>query len=90
MKRNCKITNRQLEDLLRHLGFVETSRDDKVVVFQHFAAESLILLPGQGGDQPAREVDLMSVEKHLVGRGHLEQSDFEAFLENGALPTTAG
>lgn len=81
-----RITCRQLEDLLVQLGFVETSRDDKVAVFQHFASDSLIFLPGKGGDREARQADLMSVETHLVGWGYLEAADFAAFLENGALP----
>jgi hypothetical protein len=85
MKRN-HVNYRQLEDLLVQLGFVETSRDDKVAVFQHFAADSLIFLPGQGGDREARTADVMSVETHLVGWGFLEEGDFAAFLENGALP----
>jgi hypothetical protein len=83
MKPKHGVTYRQLEHLLLQLGFVETARDDQVIVYQHAAADSLILLPAKGGDREAREADLMSAERHLVGWGHIEEADFEDFLQHG-------
>ena len=85
MKSKLHVTYRQLENLLLQLGFVETGRDDKAIVYQHSGADSLILLPAKGSDRDARGADLMSVERHLVGWGYLEEADFEDFLQTGAL-----
>lgn len=89
MKVDHQVTNRQLEELLLHLGFIETSRDDRAIVYQHSAADSLIALPTKEFNGKARLADLMSVEVHLIGRGHIDESSFEAFVREGVLPATA-
>lgn len=86
MKVDHHVTNRQLGELLLHLGFEETGRDERAVVYQHSVADSLICLPTKEFNGKARLADVLSVEMHLIGRGHIEASSFEEFIREGVLP----
>lgn len=86
MKAPRRITHQQIQDLLATLGFVGAARDDGSKMYRHPEAGTLILLPAQRGDHFAREPDIQSVGRHLVGRGHLEEHAFEAFVREGILP----
>jgi hypothetical protein len=75
-------TNRQLRELLSGLGFVSrTSVKPKCVVLEHPASEARLLLPSNKDDQEARVADILSIRTHLVYRGHLDEEQFEHFIE---------
>lgn len=79
------IAYREIENLLTQLGFIATERDNGVIAYHYAEADSLILLPPKRGDRQAREADLLSVSRHLIGRGHLGEVDFEEFRQSGKL-----
>jgi hypothetical protein len=83
---SSRVTGQQLQELLTSLGFVGTTRDDGSTVYHHARAGSLILLPAIRGNGHVRAADIVSVGRHLVGRGHLEEEAFDAFVEAGVVP----
>jgi len=84
-----KVTYQQIRDLLATLGFVGTAQDGGSIIFHHSQTGSLILLPASRGGRLAREADILSVGQHLVGRGHLGEHDFDAFVSRRILPESA-
>ena len=89
MKKPGKVTYQQIRALMTALGFVSTARDDGSFVYHHSEAGSLILLPACRGGRFAREADIFSVGRHLVGRGHLDEDVFDAFLSERVLPESS-
>jgi hypothetical protein len=77
-------TNRQLRELLTDLGFVSrASVKPKCLVLEHPASNARLLLPSNKDDEEARLADILSVRTHLVHRGHLDDAEFERFIERG-------
>jgi hypothetical protein len=83
-----RVTNRQLRDLLTDLGFASRpSVEPKCLVLEHSASDTRLLLPSNKDDEPARLADILSIRTHLLYRGHLDEGDFEHFIEHGHLRT---
>jgi hypothetical protein len=75
-------TNRQLRELLTDLGFVSrASVKPKCLVLEHPASEARLLLPSNKDDKEARLADIVSIRTHLVFRGHLDDEEFEQFVD---------
>jgi hypothetical protein len=75
-------TNRQLRELLTDLGFVSrASVKPKCLVLEHPASEARLLLPSNKDDKEARLADIVSIRTHLVFRGHLDEEQFEQFVD---------
>ena len=89
MRSPDKVTYQQIRAMLITLGFVGTANDNGSIVYHHSQAGSLILLPASRGDRFAREADILSVRRHLVGRGHLDEDVFDAFVSKQVLPESA-
>ncbi len=81
-----RVTNRQLRELLRCLGFdSRRSVEPKCVVLEHPASKTRLLLPSNKDDEEARFADILSIRTHLLYRGHLDEEQFERFIEHGQL-----
>lgn len=81
-----RVTNRQLRELLTDLGFESRgSVEPKCVVLEHPESKARLLLPSNKDDEEARFADILSLRTHLVYRGHLDEGQFEHFVEHGQL-----
>lgn len=81
-----QVTNRQLRQLLLDLGFQSRkSVEPKCLVFDHPDSGACVLLPSNKEDDAARAADVISIRTHLHYRGHLDEEQFEHFVESGVL-----
>jgi hypothetical protein len=72
-----------LRNLLGKLGFQSRqSVEPKCAAFEHPRSNTLLLLPANKDDEPARLADILSIRTHLIFRGHLDESVFDEFVEN--------
>jgi hypothetical protein len=85
------VTNQQLADLLRELGFEHVAIIEKrqKAVWRHPAAGTELLLPANKATEPARLADILSVRTRLDYAGHLGADAFDDFAEKGTLPAEA-
>lgn len=84
-----QVTFRQLQTLLAAMGFIRTKHDDGSIMYHHSRSGSVIVLPAGRGNQLARPADILSVGRHLIGQGHLEDDAFASFVRDGVLPESA-
>lgn len=76
--------NRQLQQLLLDLGFEgRESVEPNCLVFEHAESKARILMPANRDEEPAREMDVISIRTHLMRRGHLNEAGFERLLKEG-------
>jgi hypothetical protein len=79
------ITYGQLCELLSDLDFVDEPAKQPWKVYRHGDTDTLIVLARRKPTAPAPEADLVSVRRHLVAKGLIEESEFERFLSLGRL-----
>ncbi len=84
-----QITYGQLHQLLLDLQFVDEPAERPWTVYRHGETNTLILLARRKATLPARKADLVSVRRHLVEKGLLEEDAFEGFLSHGRLVESA-
>lgn len=70
----------QLYQLLARLNFVDVSNEQRWRTFRQANTEIVILLANRQAELPARPADLVSVRRHLVDNGVLNQREFERLL----------
>ncbi len=70
----------ELYQLLAQLHFVDVSSERRWKAYRQGGTEILILLANREPDVPARQADLVSVRRHLVDNGVLDQREFEHLL----------
>jgi hypothetical protein len=75
-----KITYRDLDDFLVHLGFQGSVTDRQWRVYHHSPSDTLIVLAGHDHSLPARDSDLVSVRRHLVDNEIVDRDEFDEFL----------
>lgn len=75
-----QITNKELEELLTRLGFIVSTIENRWRAYRHAASDTLILLTNRNGELPARDLDLISVRRHLVDNDLINEDEFEGFL----------
>ncbi len=81
-----KPTNRQLRQLLMGLRFeARESVEPHCLVFEHAESKARVLMPSNKDEEPAREADILSIQTHLMYRGHLDEAGFKRFMEEGTL-----
>ncbi len=82
-----KVTNKQIRQLLFDLGFHSrpSVHHKKCLVLEHPDSQAVLMLPANRDDQAAREPDVISLRTHLQHRGHLDDQQFDRFLEHGVL-----
>jgi len=80
-----RVTYGQLYQLLLDLEFVDQPAEERWKVFRHEGSNTLILLGGRDRTSPAREADLLSVRRHLLENGLIEENEFEDFVSHGRL-----
>jgi hypothetical protein len=81
------VTYGRLEQLLTALGLKGRTVGDRCRVYRHAASDTVVLLPAESADTPARSADLLSVRRHLVDAGHLDEQALDEFLATGSLPS---
>ena len=75
-----RVTYRQLDELLRRLGFAATTAPGRWRAYQHSGSETMIVLADRGRAALARELDLVSVRRHLVDNHLINEDEFDGFL----------
>jgi hypothetical protein len=74
------VTYGDLYRLLVQLDFVDVSRECPWKAYRHGATDTLILLANREPELPARPADLVSVRRHVVDNGLVDQREFERLL----------
>ena len=69
-----QITYLSLDKLLGGLGFVETVVEKRWRAYRHDESDTLILLPFRDRSLPARELDVISIRKHLLDNDLVNES----------------
>jgi hypothetical protein len=70
----------ELYQLLAQLHFVDVSSERRWKAFRQDDTDIMILLANRNPDAPARTADVVSVRRHLVDNGLLDQHEFERLL----------
>ena len=79
------ITNKQLNQLLVDLEFIQGEATEKNNRFWHHASGTTLVLPNNKVLESATQADLLTVGGHLDNGGHLSQDEFSAFVAEGKL-----
>lgn len=82
-----QITFRQIEWLLGHVGFVREPTSGRHNLFVHRPTDAMIVLPPYDPDHRVWAPHLAGVQHTLVWRGIVDETDFEALLEEATTPT---
>jgi hypothetical protein len=75
-----QITYVELDKLLARLGFVESRIESRWRAYRHAESDSLIILSNRDRTLPAREVELVSVRRHLVDNDLIDEREFDGLL----------
>jgi hypothetical protein len=75
-----RVSYGELYGLLAQLHFVDVSSEQRWKAYRQGDADVMILLANRAPDVPARPADLVSVRRHLVDNGVLDQREFESLL----------
>ncbi len=70
----------ELYRLLARLHFVDVSSEHRWEAYRQGDTDIVILLANREPDMPVRPADLVSVRRHLVDNGVLDQREFERLL----------
>ena len=79
-----RITYGQLHRLLVGLEFEDVPVKQKWKAYRHAPSDTLILLPDRQPNQRARAPELISVRRHLVENGIVNEDEFDQFLAEAA------
>jgi hypothetical protein len=82
--KNKQLTYRQLHCLLIELDFVTVPTTRPWKAYRHPSSETLILLAGRKADDPARGFELLSIRRHLVENGIVNEEDLDPRLAEAA------
>lgn len=74
------VTYGDLYRLLVQLDFTDVSSECPWKAYRHGATDTVVLLANREPDLPARPADLISVRRHVVDNGIVEQPEFERLL----------
>jgi hypothetical protein len=77
------VTYGHIYNLLLGLQFVEEPVREHWKAYRHGQTDTLILLVRHKPSLRARETDVVSVRRHLVDNGLIEENEFEDFLAQG-------
>jgi hypothetical protein len=82
-----KLTNKAIRELLVNLGFEPGElAENNHRVFRHSASGSVLLVPDNKSSEAPRPVDLVGIRTHLAYQGHLNEREFDRFVEQATLP----
>lgn len=70
----------ELYQVLAGLHFINVSSEHRWKVYRQSGTDIMILLANRKPDLPARPADLISVRRHLIDNGVLDQQEFERLL----------
>jgi hypothetical protein len=70
----------RIYQLLAQLHFVDVSGEHRWKAYRRDDTNIVILLANRRPDMPARPADLVSVRRHLVDNGVLDQCEFDRLL----------
>ena len=83
------VTYRRLDQLLLALGFERDQDEDNCRIYRHRESPSLILLAKHSATASVSDADLLSVRRHLVDGGLIEDNEFAEFAATGAVPLSS-
>jgi hypothetical protein len=75
-----QITYGELADVLAQLGFVVTTVEDRWRAYRHADSDTLIILANRDWRSPARNLDLVSIRRHLVDNDLIGENEFDALF----------
>jgi hypothetical protein len=74
------VTYGELYQLLGRLHFIDVSSEPRWKTYRQSDTDIVILLANREPEMPARPADLLSVRRHLVDNGVLDQHEFQRLL----------
>jgi hypothetical protein len=78
-----RMTYKQLDDLLLHLGFSRQRVEPKWLRYEHTPSDTVIALPAKAPHEAVRITDAVSASRHLVEKGLITEARLEGLLPSG-------
>lgn len=75
-----RITYKQLDEVLTHLGFSRRRVDDKWLRYEHAPSKSVIVVAEKKSNEFLRVTDAVSARRHLVEKGLIEEEQLDEVL----------
>jgi hypothetical protein len=84
-----RITYKQLDDLLVHLGFSRQRVEPRWLRYEHTPSDTVIALPAKAPHEAIRITDVVSASRHLVEKGFITEARLDGVLSSGKGRQTA-
>ena len=85
-----RISYKQFDELLRHLGFSRERVESKWLRYEHPETELVIVVAAKGPSELVRVTDAVSARRHLVEKGVITAKSLDDLLSQSSIPETAG
>jgi len=85
-----RITYKQFDELLRHLGFSRERARSKWLRYEHPESGLVIVVAAKRPSELVRATDAVSARRHLVEKGVISANELDELLSRGSIPETAG
>jgi hypothetical protein len=82
MKKTQTPTHGQLQHLLLGLGFRREPAESHWQVYRHDVSDTVFIFGAQPPDMPARDIDIVSVRRHLGEKGLVDDRAFGQLLKS--------
>jgi len=79
-------TIRDARNLLGSLGFAHEPSDRFQQIHHHSQSGAIVVLPNRAESASLTKMDLISLRRHLIEQGFLDQETFLAFVQRGQIP----
>jgi hypothetical protein len=85
MKKDQPPTYAQLHRLLIELEFTIEQTEAHLQVYRHAASDTLIVLASHVLEEPVRDADLISIRKHLIEKGIIDEHALARKLKSASI-----
>ncbi|MCI0684700.1 MAG: hypothetical protein L0Y71_21595 [Gemmataceae bacterium] len=85
-----RITYKQFDELLTHLGFARRRVESKWLRYEHKPSELVIVVAAKDPSELVRVTDAVSARRHLVEKGVVSSNELDELLSRGSLPEPSG
>jgi predicted RNA binding protein YcfA (HicA-like mRNA interferase family) len=84
-----RITYKQFDALLQHLGFDRARVESKWLRYEHPASQLVIVVAAKEPSELVRVTDAVSARRHLVERGVVSAEQLDELLARDSAPQVA-
>lgn len=85
-----RITYKQFDALLTHLGFSRERVETKWLRYEHRDSELVIVVAAKRPSELVRVTDAVSARRHLVEKGVVGAKELDQLLSRSSIPETSG